>query len=190
MGIAFVHVAFVPGQFHPHFLGHSPSRPLSLRLDNAGNNGAFALSDLMGSLVMYSATSGCKGYALDATTIDLCLSLFPWATFRQHKAAIKLHTLLTLQGNFPTVIIVSTGSVHDVNILDQLVWEAGAFYIMDPAPVSGSFHAKVWIVVGDCEFLLLTGSGNLTQAGFIDNAELFDALHIKADAPPSWDLGW
>jgi hypothetical protein len=70
-------------------------------------------------------------YALDSTTIDLCLSLFPWATFRQHKAAIKLHTLLTLQGNFPTVIIVSTGSVHDVNILDQLVRDAGSFYIMD-----------------------------------------------------------
>ena len=70
-------------------------------------------------------------YALDSTTIDLCLSLFPWATFRRAKAAIKLHTLLTLQGNFPTVIIVSTGSVHDVNILDQLVWEAGSFYIMD-----------------------------------------------------------
>jgi len=70
-------------------------------------------------------------YALDSTTIDLCLSLFPWATFRRHKAAVKLHTLLTLQGNFPTVIIVTPGSVHDVNILDQLVWEAGAFYIMD-----------------------------------------------------------
>jgi hypothetical protein len=70
-------------------------------------------------------------YALDSTTLDLCLSLFPWATFRHHKAAIKLHTLLTLQGNFPTVIIITPGSVHDVNILDQLVWEAGAFYIMD-----------------------------------------------------------
>ena len=70
-------------------------------------------------------------YALDSTTIDLCLSLFPWAAFRQHKAAIKLHTLLTLQGNFPAVIIVSAGSVHDVNILDQLVWDAGSFYIMD-----------------------------------------------------------
>ena len=70
-------------------------------------------------------------YALDSTAIDLCLSLFPWANFRRHKAAIKLHTLLTLQGNFPNVIIVSTGSVHDVNILDQLVWEAGSFYIMD-----------------------------------------------------------
>ncbi len=70
-------------------------------------------------------------YALDSTTIDLCLSLFPWATFRRRKAAIKLHTLLTLQGNFPTVIIVTPGSVHDVNILDQLAWEAGSFYIMD-----------------------------------------------------------
>jgi hypothetical protein len=70
-------------------------------------------------------------YALDSTTIDLCLSLFPWATFRRRKAAIKLHTLLTLQGNFPTVIIVTPGSVHDANILDQLAWEAGSFYIMD-----------------------------------------------------------
>ena len=70
-------------------------------------------------------------YALDSTTIDLCLSLFPWAKFRQHKAAIKLHTLLTLHGNFPTVIIVTPGCVHDVNLLDQLAWEAGSFYIMD-----------------------------------------------------------
>ena len=68
-------------------------------------------------------------YALDSTTIDLCLSLFPWATFRRRKAAIKLHTLLTLQGNFPTVMIVTPGCVHDVNVLDQLVWEAGSFYI-------------------------------------------------------------
>ena len=70
-------------------------------------------------------------YALDSTTIDLCLSLFPWARFRRRKAAIKLHTLLTLQGNFPTVIIVAPGSVHDVNLLDQLAWDAGSFYIMD-----------------------------------------------------------
>ncbi len=70
-------------------------------------------------------------YALDSTTIDLCLSLFPWATFRRHKAAIKLHTLLSLQGHFPTVVIITPGSVHDVNILDQLVYQAGSFYIMD-----------------------------------------------------------
>jgi hypothetical protein len=70
-------------------------------------------------------------YALDSTTIDLCLSLFPWAKFRRHKAAIKLHTLLTLRGCFPTVVILTTGKVHDVNILDQLVCEAGSFYIVD-----------------------------------------------------------
>ena len=70
-------------------------------------------------------------YALDSTTIDLCLALFPWATFRRRKAAIKLHTLLNLQGNYPTVVILTPGSVHDVNILDQLVYEAGSFYIMD-----------------------------------------------------------
>ena len=72
-----------------------------------------------------------SAYALDSTTLDLCLSLFPGAKFRRHKAAIKLHTLLTLQGNFPTVVMVTPGHVHDVNILDQLVWEAGSFYLMD-----------------------------------------------------------
>ena len=70
-------------------------------------------------------------YALDSTTIDLCLSLFPWAKFRRTKAAIKLHTLLALRGNYPTVVIVTPGSVHDVNILDQLAFEAGSFYIFD-----------------------------------------------------------
>jgi len=70
-------------------------------------------------------------YALDSTTIDLCLALFPWATFRRRKAAVKIHTLLNLQGSFPTVVIVTPGSVHDVNILDQLIYEAGSFYIMD-----------------------------------------------------------
>ena len=79
----------------------------------------------------FAAELQAAAYALDSTTIDLCLSLFPWATFRRRKAAIKLHTLLTLQGHFPTVIIITPGSVHDVNILDQLAWEAGAFYIMD-----------------------------------------------------------
>jgi hypothetical protein len=70
-------------------------------------------------------------YALDSTTIDLCLSLFPWAKFRRRKAAVKLHTLLALRGNFPTVVILTTGKVHDVNILDQLSYEPGAFYIAD-----------------------------------------------------------
>ena len=70
-------------------------------------------------------------YALDASTIDLCLSVFPWATFRQTKAAVKLHTLLDLRGNIPTFIHITDGKVHDVNVLDILIPEPGAFYIMD-----------------------------------------------------------
>ena len=70
-------------------------------------------------------------YALDTTTIDLCLSVFPWAVFRTAKAAIKLHTLLDLRGNIPTFIHISAGKMHEVNILDQLLPEPGAFYIMD-----------------------------------------------------------
>lgn len=72
-------------------------------------------------------------YALDATTIDLCLTLFPWAEFRKHKGAVKLHTLLDLRGNIPTVVIITHGKVHEVQILDQLSFEAGAFYVMDRA---------------------------------------------------------
>ena len=70
-------------------------------------------------------------YALDATTIDLCLSLFPWAQFRRRKSAVKLHTLLDLRGSIPTVVIITGGQIHEVNILDQLIWEAGAIYLMD-----------------------------------------------------------
>jgi len=70
-------------------------------------------------------------YALDATTIDLCLSLFPWAPFRRAKAAVKLHTLLDLRGSIPTFIRVSSGKMHEVNVLDELWFEPGAFYVMD-----------------------------------------------------------
>ena len=70
-------------------------------------------------------------YALDSTTIDLCLSVFPWAPFRSTKAAVKMHTLLDLRGNIPSFIFISDGKMHDVNILDELLPEAGAFYIMD-----------------------------------------------------------
>jgi hypothetical protein len=71
-------------------------------------------------------------YALDSTTIDLCLALFPWARFRRRKAAVKMHTLLDLRGNIPTFIRVTTeGKVHDVNVLDEIMPEAGAFYVMD-----------------------------------------------------------
>lgn len=74
-------------------------------------------------------------YALDSTTIDLCLSLFPWAPFRSTKAAIKLHTLLDLRGAIPTFIFISDGKLHDVNVLDVLLPEPGAIYVMDRAYV-------------------------------------------------------
>lgn len=72
-------------------------------------------------------------YTLDSTTIDLCLSLFPWASFRKHKAAIKMHTLMDLRGNIPSFIEITEGTLHDVNILDILVPEPGSFYVMDRA---------------------------------------------------------
>ena len=70
-------------------------------------------------------------YALDSTTIDLCLSLFPWAHFRSAKSAVKMHTLLDLRGNIPSFIHISNGKMHDVNVLDMLAPEAGAIYVMD-----------------------------------------------------------
>jgi transposase len=70
-------------------------------------------------------------YAFDSTTIDLCLSLFPWAQFRRHKSAVKLHTLLDLRGNIPTAVYVTGGQVNDMKLLDQLLPEAGAFYLLD-----------------------------------------------------------
>ena len=69
--------------------------------------------------------------ALDASTIDLCLSVFPWALFRSTKSAVKLHTLLDLRGNIPAFIHISDGKLHDVNVLDTLLPEPGAFYVMD-----------------------------------------------------------
>jgi hypothetical protein len=70
-------------------------------------------------------------YALDSTTIDLCLTLFPWAQFRKRKSAVKLHTLLDLRGSIPTLVIITSGRVHDTKIMDQIPMETGAFYIMD-----------------------------------------------------------
>jgi Transposase DDE domain/Domain of unknown function (DUF4372) len=72
-----------------------------------------------------------SAYALDSTTIDLCLAMFPWARFRERKGAVKMHTLIDLHGNIPVFVCVTDGKVHDVNILDQIAPEAGAFYVMD-----------------------------------------------------------
>jgi len=85
-------------------------------------------------------------YALDSTTVDLCLSVFPWARFRKAKGAIKLHTLLDLRGNIPAFISISDGLLHDVNVLDELIPEPGAFYIMDRGYMDFArlYHLSQW----------------------------------------------
>ncbi len=97
-------------------------------------------------------------YALDSTTIDLCLSLFPWARFRQHKAAIKLHTLLDLRGNIPTFIGVTDGKVHDVNVLDEIVPEPGAFYVMDRGYID---FGRLYVFTLSAAFFVVRTKGNV-----------------------------
>jgi hypothetical protein len=97
-------------------------------------------------------------YALDSTTIDLCLSLFPWAKFRRRKGAVKLHTLLDLRGNIPCFIHISTGKVHDVNVLDQLPIEPGAFYVMDRGYVD---FARLHRFTTRAAFFVTRGKRNL-----------------------------
>jgi hypothetical protein len=97
-------------------------------------------------------------YALDATTIDLCLSLFPWASFRKSKGAIKLHTLLDLRGNIPTFIHISDGKLHEVKTLDLLPVEPGAFYVMD----RGYLHFKrLYRITQSCAFFVIRAKTNL-----------------------------
>jgi len=100
-------------------------------------------------------------YALDSTTIDLCLSLFPWAKFRRHKAAVKMHTLLDLHGNIPTFIRVTSGNVHDVNLLDEILPEAGAFYVMDRAYID--FQRLFVFTLSSAFFVVRTKSNVLLQ---------------------------
>jgi len=96
-------------------------------------------------------------YALDSTTIDLCLSLFPWAKFRKRKAGVKLHTLLDLRGNIPTFIRITEALVHDVNILDDIIPEAGAFYIMDRGYLD---FARLYIFHQCLAFFVTRAKGN------------------------------
>ena len=100
-------------------------------------------------------------YALDSTTIDLCLSLFPWARFRQHKAAVKMHTLLDLHGNIPTFIRITDDEVHDVNILDELLPEAGAFYVMDRGYID--FQRLYFFTLCSAFFVIRTKENVLLQ---------------------------
>ena len=100
-------------------------------------------------------------YALDSTTIDLCLSLFPWAKFRKHKAAVKMHTLLDLHGNIPTFIRITSGAVHDVNLLDEILPEAGAFYVFDRGYID--FQRLFVFTLSSAFFVVRTKSNVLLQ---------------------------
>ena len=97
-------------------------------------------------------------YALDSTTIDLCLSLFPWGKFRRRKSAVKLHTLLDLRGSIPTNVYVTGGQVHDVNILDELLLEAGAFYLLDRGYVD---FARLYTFTQACAFFITRAKKNM-----------------------------
>jgi len=98
-------------------------------------------------------------YAFDSTTIDLCLSLFPWARFRAHKAAIKLHTLLDLRGSIPSFIHITDGKVHDVNILDELTIESGSFYLIDRGYMD---FARLYIFTQCSAFFVIRSKTNLS----------------------------
>jgi hypothetical protein len=96
-------------------------------------------------------------YALDSTTIDLCLSLFPWAKFRKHKGAVKLHTLLDLRGSIPSIVIITHGKIHDVTILDQLTFEPGAFYIVDRGYLD---FARLYVIQQSSAFFVTRTKSN------------------------------
>jgi transposase len=100
-------------------------------------------------------------YALDSTTVDLCLSLFPWARFRKHKAAVKMHTLLDLRGNIPTFISITDGTVHDVNVLDEIMPEAGSFYVMDRGYLD--FERLYFFTLSAAFFVVRTKSNVILQ---------------------------
>jgi uncharacterized protein DUF4372/DDE family transposase len=124
----------------------------------------FAMSLIQTARTLYASDSFAGEleqtiYALDTTTIDLCLSVFPWARFRSTKAAVKMHTLLDLRGNIPSFIHISDGKMHEVKVLDILIPEAGSFYIMD----RGFTDFARWFVLHQAQaFFIIRAKSNLT----------------------------
>jgi hypothetical protein len=114
-------------------------------------------------------------YALDSTTIDLCLALFPWARFRRRKAAVKMHTLLDLRGNIPAFVHITDGKVHDVNVLDQIVPEAGAFYVMDRGYID--FERLFVLTLSAAFFVVRTKSNVLLQRRYSHPVDKSTGVH-------------
>lgn len=116
-------------------------------------------------------------YALDSTTIDLCLSVFPWARFRKTKGAVKLHTLLDLQGNIPTFIHISDGKLHDVNVLDILIPEPGSFYVMDRGYTD---FQRLYILNQLSTFFVIRAKSNLRYRRLYSNP-VDESLGLQCD---------
>lgn len=116
-------------------------------------------------------------YALDSTTIDLCLSIFPWARFRKHKAAVKLHTLLDLRGNIPVFVDITDGKVHDVNMLDLIDFESGAIYVMDKAYTD---FARLFDIEQHKAFFVIRGKDNL-KFRCVSSARIDKSAGLKCD---------
>jgi len=116
-------------------------------------------------------------YAFDSTTIDLCLTLFPWARFRKTKAAVKLHTLMDLRGNIPCFIAITHGKIHDVKLLDELVLEAGAFYILDRGYVD---FARLYRFTQSLAFFLVRAKSNLDYAR-VNWRQVDQATGVRSD---------
>jgi hypothetical protein len=117
-------------------------------------------------------------YALDASTIDLCLSLFPWAKFKQTKGAVKLHTLLDIRGSIPTYIAITDGTVHDVNILDELFYEPGSFYVMDRGYVD---FKRLYRIHEALSFFIIRAKKNLDYRRLYSAAEKEESTGIRSD---------
>jgi hypothetical protein len=116
-------------------------------------------------------------YALDSTTIDLCLTLFPWARFRRHKAAVKMHTLLDLRGSIPTFIRITEGKLHDVHFLDELILEAGAFYVMDRGYVD---YARLYRFVLENAFFVTRAKSNI-KCRWAESRPVDPSTGLRAD---------
>jgi transposase len=116
-------------------------------------------------------------YALDSTTIDLCLSIFPWARFRKHKAAVKLHTLLDLRGNIPVFVDITDGKVHDVNTLDLIDFEPDAIYVMDKAYTDFS---RLFDIEQHEAFFVIRGKDNL-KFRCVSSSKIDKSAGLKCD---------
>mgnify|MGYP001619004243 FL=1 len=116
-------------------------------------------------------------YALDSTVIDLCLSTFPWATFRKKKAAVKIHTLLNVQGSIPTFIFVTPGSVHDVNMMDSVPFEADSVYTMDRAYLD---FERLYHINQLSAFFVIRSKRN-TRLRRIHSASVEKSIGVQAD---------